>query len=397
MKEVKIAFVGGHHTPALAVLDALATNCELPATSFFWIGHKFSMWGDKNVSAEYQEVIRRGIPFYDLKAGKLYRTFHPLKLIRLPFGFLQAFYYLFKIRPQLIVSFGGYLAPPVVISGWLLRIPSVTHEQTVVGGWANRLVAKFAKKVFVTWEESLKYFPKEKTIVTGNPLRKSIFAKAPNSKSQIPNKFQISNSKFKTIYITGGKQGSHIINETVREALPELLKKYNVIHQCGRSTVFNDYEKLSAFSSQLPEDLRSRYFLRDYFTEEEIGAVFAAADLVISRAGANIVYELAALGKPAILIPIPWASHNEQRKNAKILVDAGSAVILEEKDLTPSTLLLHSNRVIANLEKFREGGRRAQKLVRLDAAERIAAEAIKLLRVHPAKLVNSTHLPTTVD
>ena len=383
MKNVRIVFIGGHHTPALAVIDALATSYQLPATSFFWIGHKYSMWGDRNVSVEYQEITRRGIPFYDLKAGKLYRTFHPLKLIRLPFGFLQAFYYLLQIRPHLIISFGGYLAPPVVISGWLLGIPSVTHEQTVEGGWANRLVAKFAKKVFVTWEESRKHFPEDKTIVTGNPLRKSIFAKAPNSKSQIPNKFQISNSKFKTIYITGGKQGSHIINETVREALPELLKKYNVIHQCGRSTVFGDYEKLSAFSSQLPEDLRSRYFLKDYFTEEEIGAVFAAADLVISRAGANIVYELAALGKPAILIPIPWASHNEQRKNAQILVDAGSAVILEEKDLSVESILLCSDELFANLEEFREGGRRAQKLVRLDAAESTAEEVIKLLRVYP--------------
>ena len=129
--------------------------------------------------------------------------------------------------------------------------------------------------------------------------------------------------------------------------------------------------------------MRSRYFLKDYFTEEEIGAVFAAADLVISRAGANIVYELAALGKPALLIPIPWASHNEQRKNAQILVDAGSAVILEEKDLSVESILLCSDELFANLEKFREGGRRAQKLVRLDAAESIAEEVIKLLRVYP--------------
>lgn len=356
MKSVKIVFIGGHHTPALAVVDALTRK-----TKIFWIGHKFSMWGDENVSAEYQEVTKRGIPFYDLKAGKLYKTFHPLKLIRLPFGFLQAFYYLLKVRPRLIVSFGGYLAPPVVIAGWFLRIPSVTHEQTVEGGWANRLVAKFAKKIFVSWEKSLKYFPKEKTIVTGNPLRKSIFAEIPKS-------------ELKTIYITGGKQGSHVINEAVKGALPKLLKKYNVIHQCGRSSVHDDHTELKKLRSE-------KYVLQDYFSEEEIGAVFAAADVVISRAGANIIYELAALGKPAILVPIPWVSHNEQNKNAQILANAGSAIILEEKDLSAESILLHSDELFANLEKFREGGKRAQKLVRLDAAEKIAEEIAMSIKV----------------
>jgi UDP-N-acetylglucosamine--N-acetylmuramyl-(pentapeptide) pyrophosphoryl-undecaprenol N-acetylglucosamine transferase len=333
------------------------------------------MWGDKSVSAEYQEITARGIPFYNLKAGKLYKTFHPLKLLRLPFGFLQAFYYLLRIRPQLIVSFGGYLAPPVVISGWLLRIPSVTHEQTVEGGWANRLVARFAKKVFVTWEESLKYFPKEKTIVTGNPLRPAIF----ESRQQFNNETM---KQLPTIYITGGKQGSHIINVVAGHALPHLLEKYNIIHQCGRSSVYNDYQELKEISSdggEISSEMRSRYILKDYFTEDEIGAVFAAADLVISRAGANIVYELAALGKPAILIPLPWVSHDEQHKNAQILVDTGSAVILEEKDLTPDSLTVRTVELFENIEKFREGGKRAQKLVRLDAAERMAEEIVKLV------------------
>ena len=375
MKKSRIVFVGGHHTPALAVLDALAKSYELSARSFFWIGHRFSMWGDKNVSAEHQEVTKRGIPFYDLKAGKLYKTFHPLKLIRLPFGFLQAFYYLLKIRPQLIVSFGGYLAPPVVIAGWFLRIPSVTHEQTVEGGWANRLVAKFARKVFVSWEESLKYFPKGKTIVTGNPLRRSIFG--------VRKQLTMSNEQLPTLYITGGKQGSHVINEAVKEALPELLKKYNVIHQCGQSSVFNDYKKLSFSGGKLSFDLRSRYFLKDYFTEEEIGAVFAAADVVISRAGANIVCELAALGKPAILIPIPWVSHNEQYQNAQILAATGSALILGEKDLTPNSLAVYTAKLFSNLEKFKEGGKRAQKLVRLDAAEKIAEEIVGAIFSNP--------------
>ena len=374
----KIVFVGGHHTPALAVIDSLRRKYPIPNTQYpiHWVGHRISMWGDENVSAEYQEVTRRGIPFYDLKAGKLYKTFHPLKLIRLPFGFLQAGYYLLKIRPQLIVSFGGYLAPPVVIAGWLLGIPSVTHEQTVIGGWANQLVARFAKKIFVSWEESLKYFPKEKTVVTGNPLRHSIFeVRTPLSPKP--------NTLNPTIYITGGKQGSHVINVAVGQALPKLLEKYNVIHQCGGSTVFNDYENLRSQVSILGPGLRSRYILKDYFTEKEVGAVFAVADLVISRSGANTVYELAALGKPAILIPIPWVSHNEQNKNAQLLADAGSALILEEKDLSAESILLCSSELFADLEKFKEGGLRAQKLIRPNAADKIAAELVNTIFPNP--------------
>jgi len=301
-------------------------------------------------------------------------------LIRLPFGFLQAVHYLLKIQPQLIVSFGGYLAPPAVIAGWFLGVPSLTHEQTVVGGWANKLVARFAKKVFVSWEESVQYFPKDKTIVVGNPVRKAIFDQT--QKSKLKNQILSQNSKLGTIYVTGGKQGAHVLNEAVREALPELLEKYKVIHQCGHSTVFRDYQGLKELSSdggELSSDLRSRYLLKDYFTEEEIGAVFAAADIVISRAGANIVYELAALGKPAILIPIPWVSHEEQMKNARILANAGSAVILEEKNLSAKSILLHSDILFADLEKYQEGGRRAQKLVRLDAAEKIAEEIASLV------------------
>jgi len=396
MKDTRIVIIGGHHTPALAVLDSLRQNFQFSIFNFQvrWIGHKYSMWGDENVSAEYQEVTRRGIPFYDLKAGKFYKTFHPLKLIRLPFGFLQAFYYLLKIRPQLIVSFGGYLAPPVVIAGRLLGIPSVTHEQTVVGGWANRLIAKFAQKVFVTWEESLKYFPKEKTVVTGNPLRRAVLDQIRNSKSEVPNKFEILNSKLQTIYITGGKQGSHVINVAAGHALPQLLKEYKVIHQCGHSSVFDDYKELKELSPALPagrsdggeliSEQRPRYLLKNYFTEEEIGAVFAVSDIVISRAGANIVYELAALGKPAILIPIPWVSHDEQRKNAQILADAGSAIILEEKNLTPNSLGVYTAELFSNLEKFKEGGRQAQKLVKLDAAEKIAEEVAKIVFVNPS-------------
>lgn len=335
LKPLKVVFVGGHHTPALAVMASLSSQLETGRKSynFYWIGHKYSMWGDKRESAEYREVTALNIPFYDLKAGKLYRTYHPLKLLRLPIGFLQALFYIGKLRPQLVMSFGGYLAVPVTLVSWLLRIPVFTHEQAVSPGLANRFIAPFAKKIFISFPESRQYFPENKTVVTGNPLRKEIF------EISQPIIFSSDREKFPTIYITGGKQGGHSINRAVGGVLRELLSHFNLIHQCGSSTVYGDFQYLFGEAKKLPGSLSDGYILKEYFTSGQVGSVFAKADFVLSRSGANIVSELAALNKPAILIPIPWSSGNEQENNAKVLVKAGLAVILPQTDLSGETLL----------------------------------------------------------
>ena len=358
---MKIVITGGHHTPALAVIRELRKR---GARDIHWIGHKYSLWRDKEPCAEYKTITAVGIPFYELRAGKVYKTFNPLKLIRVPLGFLQAFLYLRRIKPDLIVSFGGYLAVPVVIVGWLLRIPIVTHEQTIVVGLANRVIAKFARKIFITWPESGRYFGEERVVLTGNPLRPEIFKIDSKFRRQIP-------QNRKTIYITGGKQGAHVINEAVLAALPKLLKKYTIIHQSGRASLFRDYERLQEFREGLSEDLKKHHILKDYVGEDEIGTIFDVADLVISRAGANIIYELAALGKPAILIPIPWVSHDEQNKNAQLLVRAGSAVVLPEKDLSAETLASKVEEIFKDFSKYQKAAKKSRSLIIPDAAEKI--------------------------
>ncbi|MCG2685941.1 UDP-N-acetylglucosamine--N-acetylmuramyl-(pentapeptide) pyrophosphoryl-undecaprenol N-acetylglucosamine transferase [Candidatus Parcubacteria bacterium] len=404
---MKLLFIGGHHTSAIAVIEALVEKQGSSLKDFSWIGHKYSMWGDKNPGAEYCEITALGIPFYDLKAGKLYRTFHPLKLVRIPFGFLQAFYFLLKIKPDLIVSFGGYLAVPVVMAGWLRQIPVVTCEQTVVSGWANRVVARFARKIFVAWEQSEKFFPKSKVAVTGLPLRREILEPISPPLASDLGQFLKAAERVKKpiIYITGGKQGSHTINQAVAGVLEELLRNYSVIHQCGSSSVFNDYKNLKAEQrshyfkkGEDPSDSegtkpiqqfapkarteRNRvpprelgvgiYLVQEYFSAAEVGAIFKACDLVVSRSGAHTIYELAALGKPALLVPIPWVSHNEQERNARILTDLGAAKLLPQKELTSESLLVQLKEMMDNLESYQVAAQQARKLVKLDAAERIA-------------------------
>ncbi|MBT6401523.1 UDP-N-acetylglucosamine--N-acetylmuramyl-(pentapeptide) pyrophosphoryl-undecaprenol N-acetylglucosamine transferase [candidate division WWE3 bacterium] len=338
---MKIVMTGGHHTGALPVIAKISK--DHPKDKIHWIGHKHSIRSDKNETLEYKEISGLDIPFYDLKAGKLYRTFDPIRLVKIPFGVIQAFFLLLKIKPDIIMSFGGYLAAPVVLAGSFLGIPSVTHEQTVVAGYANKLIGKFAKKILLTWSVSEKYFDVRKTKVVGLPLRKEIFEASTNN-------FKL-NPELPTIYITAGKTGSHVINKVVLASMADLLGVCNIIHQCGDTSTFNDYEMLMEQYSQLFTP--GVYNLRRFVMGDEIGEAFKKADLVIGRSGAHTIYELLALEKPAILIPISWVSHNEQFENASLLYKAGLARILEEKDLSAETLFESVERALGNLDSMK--------------------------------------------
>lgn len=324
MKAQTIVITGGHHSSALEV----AIHLRSSGWTIVWFGHRHSMWGDSSDSAEYREVVASGIVFYDLLAGKFYRTFNPLKLLRITLGFIQAFLWLSTIRPAGIISFGGYLAVPTVFAAWLLGIPSITHEQTTVGGWANRVIAHFVQKICLTFPDDQSIFPKSKTVVVGLPLRSEILAVEPTTSSGLP-----------TILITCGKQGSHVINEVIFSLLPRLLDTYQIIHQTGSSTLFNDYQTAQAIKSNLAKHLQSRYQVHDYLFPREQARALAQATLVISRAGAHITYELAFLGIPSILIPLPRVSHGEQWHNAQFLARHGLALIIHQSDLTPASLL----------------------------------------------------------
>ncbi len=365
---MKIVITGGHHSSALPVIEELKNTH--PDAVIVWIGHKYSLLGDKNTTLEYREITSLGFPFYDLKAGKVYKTFNIGRLLKVPLGFFQAFGILHKVKPDVILSFGGYLAVPVVLAGWLLRISSVTHEQTVVVGYANKVISKFADKILISWPDSLKYFPKSKTVLTGIPLRDEIFHSSSNS-------FHI-NPNLPTIYITAGKTGSLKINKAVLESLSELLGVANVIHQCGDHSEYNDYDLLVKEYKKIEGNVEGKFFPRKFVLAGEIGEAFDKASLVISRAGAHTCMELLALEKPSILIPIPWVSHNEQYRNALVLKEAGLGVILEEKDLTSATLFNVVQDTIKNLNTYKLGDNPYRGVVKRDAAKRIVEELLSV-------------------
>lgn len=319
----RIVFTGGHHNSALVVANILKKE----GFEVFWFGHKFASRGDKSLSVEYQEVVRHNIPFFELKTGKAYRQRNPLEWLKIILGFIQAFNYLLKIKPSLIVSFGGYLAVPTVIAGRILGIKSITHEQTVVSGWANRAIVNFVDKVLLTHKSSLKNYPRKKVKIVGLPIRPEIFDKSFKKTFEPP-----------LIYITCGKQGSHNINQAVFPLIPQLVKKYTVVHQTGSNTLMKDLDKAKRIKDGLKE-LSNRYIYAPYFFTPDAPSYLQSAKLVISRAGAHQIYELMLLQKRSVLIPIPWVSHNEQYLNAKLATSYLPGTILEEKDLNPENLL----------------------------------------------------------
>jgi len=362
----KIVFCGGHHTSSLPLIDSLIEEGKY---DLLFIGRKKAFKDDKNDSLEFLDISKRKLRFYDLKTGKFYGK-NPLNVLKIIGGFFHALYILVKERPNLIISFGGYIAVPVVLSGFLLRIKIITHEQTVVTGLGNKFISIFANKILLTWPNSLKFFKTSKTEVIGLPLRKSLFQK--------PSKLFEINKSLPTIFITCGKTGSHIINEFILQNLGDLLKKYNIIHQAGDYSVTNDYQNLKFVHENLDKKDRGKYHLFKFMFDEEVLSAFSTCDFVVSRSGAHTVYEIIHFQKRAILIPIPWVSQNEQYLNAKIVHNLGLGLILEEENLNLDNFLSYSKRLL-NKEIYNTTEQRAE-IIKLDATKLFLDEISRQLQ-----------------
>ena len=365
---MNLVITGGHHSSALPVIKKIRSIN--PEAGIYWIGHRRSLKGDKNDTLEYKEITALKIPFYDLKAGKVYKTFNPGRLSKVPIGFFQALFILGKLKPDVILSFGGYLAVPVVIAGWVLGIPSITHEQTTAVGYANKLISLFAKKILISWPQSEKNFPKNKTVLSGIPVREEIELVKSNE--------FVANNNLLTVLILGGKTGSHNINVLIKESLKELLFICNVIHQCGDNSVYGEYKILSDYYESIKNEVPGKYFPKKFILENEIGEAYSKSQLVVSRAGAHTVAELLTLQKPCIIIPISWVSHNEQNLNATLLVHAGIAEVLKEEEMTPATFVSLLTGTLNKLSSFTLKDTSLLSLLKSDAAEIIANETIKL-------------------
>lgn len=326
-KNTRIFITGGHATPAIACIEELKKR---GFQNLVYISQKKSIIFDKNVSSEYRQITEKiQIPFKSIYAGKISKYFGLSALIwffRIPIGFIQALWYQITLRPQVILTFGSHIGIPVVFWAWAFHKKIIAHEQTVIIGKANTLIQRLATKVCFSWDQS--YLPKSnnsKFILTGNPVRKEILDFSPN----FPFKLK---SNAPLLFITGGNQGAHIINEFIFKHLEILLEKYNIIHQTGSNTLFNDLEKAKIQEKKF-ETKPNTYLAEAYFFADTMAQLLHKAEIIISRSGANNITEFLIHQKKCILIPIPNSKGNEQYLNAKLMEGLGLALILEQKKL----------------------------------------------------------------
>lgn len=358
---MKLVIVGGHLAPALGIIDALPKNCEVA-----FIGRKYAFEGDQTVSLEYNTINARSIRFYELTSGRFQRSITKytfFSLLKIPFGIFQAFVLISRIKPDAVLSFGGYLSVPVCFSAFFLGIPIVIHEQTFGAGLANRIIATIASKVCISWESSRFFFPASKIVLTGNPIRKFSKPMSHEWEGNLP-----------LIYITGGSGGSKRLNKIVEGCIKDLLKRYRVLHQTGDAKQSDDYKRLSLFADSLPDIYKNRYFLRKFIDPSQVGAIMQEASLVVSRSGINTVTELIYFGKPSLLIPLSHGQSNEQVKNAHFLEKIGLAIVLFEDGLTSQSLLMQIDAMMNAHQKYANKASQAKKMIKLDAADLIIRE-----------------------
>ena len=352
MKKIVLTGGGtaGHVTPNIALLPRLRE-----------LGYDISYMGsydgiEKKLITEFQ------IPYYGISSGKLRRYFDP-KNFSDPFkvlkGYGEAVRIIRKLKPDVVFSKGGFVSVPVVLAAKRCKVPCIIHESDMTPGLANKLAIPAASKVCCNFPETLQYLPKDKAVLSGSPIRQELL----HGDALAARKFTGLTDDKPVILVMGGSLGAAAVNEAVRKILPTLLKDFHVIHLCGKG-------KLDASLSGL-----SGYVQYEYINEE-LKDLFALADIVISRAGANSICELLALHKPNLLIPLSAAaSRGDQILNARSFEKQGFSLVLEEEAISNEVLLQTIHRLYDERASFSEAMKASRQTDSIDTIVGLIEEA----------------------
>lgn len=335
----RIVFTGGgtagHVTPNIALIARLREE-----------GYDIHYIGSYQ-GIEKELIEKLGIPYYGISSGKMRRYFDiknfsdPFRVLK---GFTEAKKILKQLQPDLVFSKGGFVSVPVVVAAKKCRIPAIIHESDMTPGLANRLAIPSAVKVCANFPETVQYLPQGKAVLTGTPIRRELYAG--NRLKGL--EFCGFHANLPVILVVGGSTGAQAVNEAVHNLLPTLLKRFQVIHLCGKGKTDPAYNNVEGY-------------VQYEYISAELSNLFAAADIVISRAGANAICELLALNKPMILVPLSAAvSRGDQLLNAESFERQGYAYVIEEEDLTNETLLEGVNKVYESRADYTNKMRQSQ-------------------------------------
>ncbi|HCC06889.1 MAG TPA: undecaprenyldiphospho-muramoylpentapeptide beta-N-acetylglucosaminyltransferase [Clostridiales bacterium] len=326
----KIIFTGGgtagHVVPNMVLISELSKE-----------GWDINYIGSEN-GMERELIEKMGTPYHAIATGKLRRYFDvknftdPFKVIK---GVFEAVGVIRKIKPDILFSKGGFVSVPAVLAGWLNGVPVIIHESDMTPGLANKISMAFSKKVCVNFPETLSYIGKNKAVLTGTPMREELF------KGSKLKGFEICefNKEKPVLLLIGGSQGSKKLNSILRDGINELLEKFQIVHLCGKGNIDKELSSINSYKQF------------EYLTDE-LTHIFAITDIVVSRAGANTIYELLQLQKPNILIPLSAkSSRGDQILNAKSFQKQGFSIVLDEDEITTKDFVnkiyeLYDNREI---------------------------------------------------
>lgn len=358
---------GGHVTPLIAIIEEFLA-AGIPPSSIF-------LATDKE-SAKLDYVQGHQIEVHTIVSGKFHRFLSlsnfitPFKVI---WGFLQSLGLLRKIKPDVILAKGAYLSAPLVYAASKLHIPIYLHESDSIMGATNRRLAKYTQKIFVSFP--INYYPEEirnKLIFSGLPIRRRFFSTTHRHLHIGGVSANVGDSNLKKIMAWGGSQGAERINEMIAEKLTDYLKNYELYHICGeKNFAYGENAK-----KNLPIELQNKYHLYA-FLGREIEKIVAGCDLVISRAGATSLFELAALGKAVITIPYPYAAADHQTKNAQYFGKNNSVIVLKEDEIDAQILKKSVDDLMQDSSKKEELSENIKKLAPKEAGKIIVEYLIK--------------------
>jgi len=366
---------GGHLFPLVAVSRKINDICRaenLGEPEIYYLGPGLFL-----ESSLEREVMN--FHYTVLMTGKWRRYFsfkNFIDLFKISIGVIQALWKVWVIMPDVVFSKGGYGSIAAVLACWLYRIPIIIHESDSMPGLANRLLAPFATLIAVSFSEAANYLPKDKTYFTGEAIRDSFFKPPEPEREHVLLHLA---TKKPVILVLGGSQGAEKINDIILDVLSNLLEAAEVIHQTGDNNYDSVFNESRVILNGLTGEQLISYHPVKFLVEPEYVAAMHIADLIISRTGAGSIFEIAAVGKASILIPITDSPGDHNRRNAYIFADSGRAEVIEEANLTPNLLLSVIRSILNNSEKRKTMEEKAKQFATPDAARLIAQALLNLI------------------
>lgn len=373
---MKILFAGGgtggHFFPIIAVAEEIKRVAEEEKL----VMPKMYYMSDDPYNEK--DLFEHGIRFISVPAGKIRHYSSILNFLdwfKTGWGIIVAIFKMFVIFPDVVFGKGGYASFPPLFAARLLGIPVIIHDSDSIPGRVNLWAGKFAKKVALSYPEAVKHFKKGNTAVTGNPIRREVLTPIKTGAFE----YLDLDPAVPVVFIVGGSLGSARINDTVLQILPQLLTKFQIIHQVGKA----NYEECEKRTRVILEGNanKDRYKIFDFLNDTALRMTGGAAALVVSRAG-SAVFEFANWGLPSIIIPIPESISHDQTTNAYTYARSGGAVVIEEDNLSPSVLLAEINRLMEKSDLRREMSEASKKYANPEAGHTIAKALIEIGLAH---------------